>query len=321
MKSQLSLIVFFVFLLGNLFSQDQLFKKDNTKLEVKILEINPTEIKYKLKSNPDGPLYVVLKNEVALVIYANGEHETFSDAKSEVPKASISQQVQVISYDSLYARRKREALNKFNSRIKHKNAIFINALALGNNCLSFSMFREFANGRFSVHLPFSFSIAEPTIPNNGLYNNFDYYYDNISEQKVTHKALDIGLGIYFHTSGKNVVTHFIGPLIRMAQYNGTFRASDYYYDPVYGMQNYSGPYKIRGFVMNETYLMINNGVLFRITPRFNLMIHAAMGVMANRDYIANDPKNFSTGTYTYDYNKNPLSNPVFNLGFHAGFRF
>ena len=66
------------FIGGNLSSQDQLFKKDNTKLEVKILEINPTEIKYKLFNYVDGPIITVLKSEVALIIYKNGMHEVIT---------------------------------------------------------------------------------------------------------------------------------------------------------------------------------------------------------------------------------------------------
>ena len=61
-----------LFIGGNLFSQDQLFKKDNTKVDVKILEINPTEIKYKLFNDEDGPTIRVLKSDVALIIYKNG---------------------------------------------------------------------------------------------------------------------------------------------------------------------------------------------------------------------------------------------------------
>ena len=46
MKQVIFLLVLFITVKG--FAQDELYKKDNTKLEVKILEISPTEIKYKL---------------------------------------------------------------------------------------------------------------------------------------------------------------------------------------------------------------------------------------------------------------------------------
>ncbi len=72
-----------LFIGGNLISQDQLFKKDNTKIEVKILEINPTEIKYKLFNYEDGPIITVLKSDVALIIYKNGMHEVIT-ASSEI---------------------------------------------------------------------------------------------------------------------------------------------------------------------------------------------------------------------------------------------
>jgi len=61
-------------------AQDQLFKKDNSKLLVKITEVSPDEIKYKLFNNLNGPIYVVNKSEVSLLIYENGQHEVINTA-------------------------------------------------------------------------------------------------------------------------------------------------------------------------------------------------------------------------------------------------
>jgi len=43
------------------FSQNVIYKKDNTKIEAKILEINQVEVRYKIFANPDGPLYIMYK--------------------------------------------------------------------------------------------------------------------------------------------------------------------------------------------------------------------------------------------------------------------
>ncbi len=309
MKAKLSLIVFFIVLLGNLFSQDQLFKKDNTKLDVKILEINPTEIKYKLKSNPEGPLYVVLKNEVALVIYANGEHETFSDVKpaAAISKSEYKESTTIINYDSLFAKKNREMEQLLATLTKHKNIIFINTLGFANSCISLTIAREFMKGKMSVHLPVSFSYNKPQIS-----NSFDMnYFDFVSNYQLTQKTIDVGIGIYYHT-GKRAVTHFIGPLYRFVQYNGYFQS---YYN--YNNNNYNVDSK-HGFVMNESYLMVNNGILFRITPHFSLMIHGAFGLIIQRDYIGNNPNNYSLPNYSYN---NSNAYPIAQLGFHAGFRF
>ena len=196
--------------------------------------------------------------------------------------------------------------------------VFINSLAFANSCISLTIAREFLKGRLSVQLPVSFSFAEPTISNSMTYTYYDYIYD----YRITQKSIDAGLGVYFHT-GKRAVTHFIGPLFRFAQYNGYFKANDYYQDPNYGYLNYNQNPRKHGFVMNETYFMINNGFLFRITPRFNLMVNAAVGFIANRTYVANDPNNFiPTGYYGYTNNIYQIyNNPVAQIGVHAGFRF
>ncbi len=77
------------------FAQDQLFKKDNSKTDVKILEVTPNEIKYKLFTYQDGPTITVLKSEVALIIYQNGTHETFNTP----PPAAQSQPVLIYAAD------------------------------------------------------------------------------------------------------------------------------------------------------------------------------------------------------------------------------
>ncbi|WP_230114024.1 hypothetical protein, partial [Campylobacter jejuni] len=84
----------------------------------------------------------------------------------------------------------------------------------------------------------------------------------------------------FHTSGKHQITHFIGPYIGMAQFNGTFRQWDY----VNAYQNSIE----HGFVLNRYYFMIDNGVLFRITSHFNMLLMASIGHHEDV-FIANDP--------------------------------
>lgn len=308
-----------VFFSRNFFAQDQLFKKDNSKLEVKVLEVTPNEVKYKLKSNPDGPLYIVNKSDVALLIYANGEHETFPESKqkTEIVYAPVSPFVRM---DSLRAQRKRESTEQFNTMTKKKNVVFLNTLALLNGTASLSYLREFGNGLFSIHLPVSASFAEPSFQNNFGFNS-NYYYGNVYNYRITHKTIDAGMGIYFHTSGKHAITHFIGPLIRFAQYNGTFYTYDYSLDqwgnPITGYSD-----KKHGFVLNESYAMINNGILFRITPAFNMMLHAAIGTTINRQFVANDPNDFKSPNGYYNYNQNyTSSNPVFNIGLNVGYRF
>ena len=68
------------------FAQDIITKKDGTDIQAKILEVTPGEVKYKKFNNPDGPVFTMLKSEILLVRYENGENEVFN-VKEEKPLA------------------------------------------------------------------------------------------------------------------------------------------------------------------------------------------------------------------------------------------
>ena len=59
-------------------AQDTLLTRNGEVIAAKVLKITPTEIEYKHSDNPDGPLIVVLKSEVASIRYANGTREAFT---------------------------------------------------------------------------------------------------------------------------------------------------------------------------------------------------------------------------------------------------
>ena len=95
---KISLILFFsvtinlvfVQFSGNLYAQgaskiDRMYKKDNSVIECKVIEILTETIKYKKAENLDGPIYQISKGEILLVIYANGISEMISPL-SEIPK-------------------------------------------------------------------------------------------------------------------------------------------------------------------------------------------------------------------------------------------
>ena len=59
-------------------AQDLIVKADETKIEAKVLEITPEEVRYKRFSNPDGPTYVLPVETIRYIRYMNGEQEEFS---------------------------------------------------------------------------------------------------------------------------------------------------------------------------------------------------------------------------------------------------
>lgn len=301
------------------FAQDQLFKKDNSKTDVKILEVTPNEIKYKLFTYQDGPTITVLKSEVALIIYQNGTHETFNTP----PPAAQSQPVLIYAADPARMRAKQRnyddsmKLVRYREAISTKNLVSLNLLEPLNGSFGISYLREFADGLFHVYVPVSAGFSEPYFNqlNNTVFGS--PYYNGVANFKFERKTYEAGLGFHIHTSGKRVVTHFIGPYIGISQFTG--RYDSYIYDP-----NYYGPqqqlYVPHNFVMNRYTFMLDNGILFRIHKNFNMMLLAGFGYHSD-DYLSNNPKNYVYTGYGYYYSNNNFPINSFKLNLSVGYRF
>ena len=59
------------------YSQDVITFLNGEIVESKIVEISDSEIKYKTFNNSDGPLFVVSKEEIFMVVYSTGEKDVF----------------------------------------------------------------------------------------------------------------------------------------------------------------------------------------------------------------------------------------------------
>ena len=64
------------------FAKDVITKTDGTKLDVKVDEITETVIKYRKASNLNGPVYTIPISSVAIVLYENGDIDTFNSIPS-----------------------------------------------------------------------------------------------------------------------------------------------------------------------------------------------------------------------------------------------
>lgn len=61
------------------FAQDTIYQKNSTSnILAKIIEVNPTNLKYKKFSNLEGPIYTIEKNKIEKIVYQNGEVEKYS---------------------------------------------------------------------------------------------------------------------------------------------------------------------------------------------------------------------------------------------------
>lgn len=80
-------LILFVFFNVVAFAQDTLYKRNSTEIIVaKVIEISTVEIKYKRFDLPDGPVFVIDKNQIEKIKYMVGSVEYFN---VNIPKPSI----------------------------------------------------------------------------------------------------------------------------------------------------------------------------------------------------------------------------------------
>ena len=79
-------------LAGFVSAQDVIITNDSRKIDAQIIEVSQTEVKYKEKSNPNGPTFVLNTSEINSIIYANGSVSTFNQAQNASQQQSGSYQ-------------------------------------------------------------------------------------------------------------------------------------------------------------------------------------------------------------------------------------
>ncbi|MFC5269297.1 hypothetical protein [Adhaeribacter terreus] len=71
-------LIFILFVASGLQAQDVIVKNDKSEIQAKVLEITDDAVKYKQFQFQDGPVYNIRKAEVFMILYQNGNRETFS---------------------------------------------------------------------------------------------------------------------------------------------------------------------------------------------------------------------------------------------------
>lgn len=87
-------VIGFIILSSNIFSQDTINLVTTERLLVRVLEISPTQVRYKNYYNPDGIIRFLTYDEIESITYENGKkEERFVSAqkksKSELPYFKI----------------------------------------------------------------------------------------------------------------------------------------------------------------------------------------------------------------------------------------
>lgn len=85
------ILYFLLFLLGGvhtLHAQDLLTKRNGEEIAVIVMEVTPTEVKYRRFDNLNGPLFSVRRDEVFMVKYINGTKQLFDQVPT--PPAPVA---------------------------------------------------------------------------------------------------------------------------------------------------------------------------------------------------------------------------------------
>ncbi|MDR3327944.1 MAG: hypothetical protein LBT04_07495 [Prevotellaceae bacterium] len=97
-------VLFFIFYFGFiniLQAQDIILKTNGEEIKATIIEVDETKVKYKKFSNQDGPAYFLLKEEIFMITYPNGDKDFFG-RKQAAPSTPITQAVMPPSNGKVY---------------------------------------------------------------------------------------------------------------------------------------------------------------------------------------------------------------------------
>ena len=72
-------------------AQDIIHKKNGKVIEAKVVELGTSEIKYKMFSDPDGPIYVDEKENIDKIIFQNGRTEQYGTSRIDASEMFAGQ--------------------------------------------------------------------------------------------------------------------------------------------------------------------------------------------------------------------------------------
>ena len=224
-------------------AQDTLFHASKGKLVVKVIEISDSEVKYKLSTNPDGPVYVIRKKEALKIVYASGLIEAFE---------------------------KPPALKKPpRKKLKHQNFVYftVSDLLLGQLTLGYE--HTLLNNHLGIRIPVSTGIIEL-----GQKQYYDYNSENVFLEigEYGHynknKIFSTGIDLFYYPCEWGEVNYFVGPSFGYGVIN--YQATIYTNNP-------SMPFMYKMEEVQYNGWLIKNGVLFMPNKHLCISLSLAMG--------------------------------------------
>ncbi|GAB2523945.1 hypothetical protein [Spirosoma aerophilum] len=81
------------------YAQDNIILRNGGEIPAKVLEVTPSDLKYRKADNPDGPVYTAPIRDVLIIKYANGTKDSFESAATPVigPRQAGPRQAQTVT--------------------------------------------------------------------------------------------------------------------------------------------------------------------------------------------------------------------------------
>jgi hypothetical protein len=243
-------------------AQDKIYKKKGEVLKVKILEVGLDEVKYHLFDQPNGPIYVIDKEQILKVEMENGKVETYKTALTD-PDNYTDHRKHAIKIGFLSPLSGYLPITYERNLGLGKSVEFtLGIIGAGKNELLYnSQYEEFKRDPLGVHIAAGYKFNKlPTYFNRGVRMshimqgfyarptlNLGYYEDNaviyknnqqtVEKRNVAFGALTIDIGQQWVFSNRFLIDVYVG--IGYAFDNVD---QDYWYD--YGQDHF--PIKLIG---------------------------------------------------------------------------
>ena len=104
MKTKIILLILLTVAFISATAQDKIYRKNGKVLEVKLIEIGATDIKYKNLNDPEGPVYVLEADRVKKIVTADGKVQVFSDnlKDKETYEGQLTKAIKINFFSPLY---------------------------------------------------------------------------------------------------------------------------------------------------------------------------------------------------------------------------
>ncbi|MES2132589.1 MAG: hypothetical protein V4506_09570 [Bacteroidota bacterium] len=301
---------------GLSYAQDMITKTDSSKVSAVIIEINSSDVKYKLSNYTDGPTRVCSKTDIAYIVFKNGELEKFPpqtpvDFPGYNPNKYNLDNVPVETYNS------RKRIKKCEILYKHKNYLGFNYIAFLNTALGFNYMRDIKKANLIINVPFAFGLGSPSIT-NGLYGR--QYLDNNSTTKYNLMRYQVGISPLFTPAMNSEMNFLMGPSLTFIDYN--MKVNTRYRLPGNSQYPYNSATFTNTFELYRLHYGVNVGFMARFSERINMNMLLTVG-FKHDTYNKKDPYGFEVTNGSTEYDAAIPDNvmPYVNFAWSIGYRF